>query len=297
MNSLVPLLHINLSKNPAKMPKRLRYLSNKQLSTVLILVCAGIGLGGCAVHPQPKPFVPEQLTKPKSTNMEKMNRVESIPVPEKLPCHRLYQDEITALKQMLTERDEVIRNLSVRELDRTQALQETASEINRAKNKLHRLATQPEAASRIAEVEVAIAAFKQAELGESDTVFRFLAQSLLNAAMAAYEQKDYSNVMNYTAQSSELINVIANRARKNLELQDGVSSFRVPILLLVTQASNLRIGPDSSSKIISLLKKNTPLTAIAYYGNWLHIQTAANLSGWIENQAIGIQINDPGFRK
>lgn len=279
------------------MPKRLCYLSNKQLPTILILMFTGIGLGGCAVHSQPKPFVPEQSTKPKSTNIKKTNRVEGIPIPEKLPCYRLYQDEIAALKQMLAEKDEVIRDLSVRELDRTQTLQETASEINRAKNKLHRLATQPEAASRIAEVEVALAALKQTELEEPGAVFWFLAQSLLNAAMTAYEQKDYSNVMNYAAQSSELIDVITNRARKNLELQEAVSSFRVPILLLVTQASNLRADSDSSSKVISLLKKNVPLTAIAYCDNWLFVQTADNLSGWIENRAVGIQVNNPGLRE
>src|SRR5690606_36967388 len=114
----------------------------------------------------------------------------------------------------------------------------------------------------IAEVEVAMTVFKQTELrGSADTVFQFLARGLLNAAMAAYEQKDYSGAMNYAAQSSELIDVVTNPARKKLESQDVVSSFRIPILLLVTRTGNLQVDPDSNSTVISLLKKNTPLTA------------------------------------
>lgn len=294
------VLYTSLSRDLTKMSKWRYYLVNKQLSVVLILIFAEVWLGGCAAHSQlkSKSFVPKQAIRPKSVDVERVAGIEAAPIPEKLPCHRQYQDEIIALKQALAEKDELIRNLSVRELDQTQVLQETASEIGRAKNKLHRLATQPEAASKIAEVEVAMTVFKQTELrGSADTVFQFLARGLLNAAMAAYEQKDYSGAMNYAAQSSELIDVVTNPARKKLESQDVVSSFRIPILLLVTRTGNLQVDPDSNSTVISLLKKNTPLTASAYYGNWFRVQTADNLSGWIQNQTVDIQINDPSFGK
>lgn len=274
---------------------RFCHSQDKQLLTVLILISVGSGLGGCASHSQQKPFVSRQSIDLKSANAEKTEKIEIIPIPEKLPCHRLYQDEIVFLKQTLAERNELIRNLSARELDQAQALQETASEISRAKNKLHRLATQPETASKIAEVEVAMAALKQTGLSEADVAFQFLAQRLLDAAMGAYKQKDYSNAMNHAAQSGEFIDAITSSTRRNLESQDAALPFRAPILLLVVQAGSLRTDPDSHSKVIGLLKKNTPLTATAYHGNWLYVQTKDNLSGWIRSLSVDIQINDRNF--
>ncbi|MXS81180.1 SH3 domain-containing protein [Nitrosomonas sp. GH22] len=270
---------------------------DKQLLTVLILISVGSGMGGCASYLQQKPLVSRQSINLKSANAEKTEKMEIIPIPEKLPCHRLYQEEIVVLKQMLEERDELIRKLNARELDQVQALQETASEISRAKHKLHRLATQPETASKIAEVEVAMAALKQTRQSEADIAFQSLAQRSLDAAMEAYRQKDYSNAMNHAAQSGEFIDAISNSARRNLESQDAVLSFHAPILLLVTQDSSLRTDPDSHSKVISLLKKNTHLTATSYHGNWLHVQTKDNLSGWIQSLSVDIQINDQNFEK
>lgn len=291
------LLYINLSRDLVKMPKWLCRLPSKRLLVTLVLIFTGIELSGCATHSPSKlkPSISKQVAKSKLSNVESISEIEIIPIPEKLPCYRQCQDEIMALKRALAERDALIRNLNIRELGQAQALQETTSEISRAKNKLYRLATQPEAASKIAEVEVAMTTLEQTGSKESDAVFQFLARGLLNAAMVAYEQKDYGNAMNYAAQSSELIDVIANPARQKLESQDTVSSFHIPILLMVTQPSNLQTDPNSRSKVISLLKKNTPLTAIGYYGDWLRIQTINNLSGWIKNQVVDVQINSPSF--
>ncbi|MXS84863.1 SH3 domain-containing protein [Nitrosomonas sp. HPC101] len=252
-------------------------------------------MGGCTSSWQKKSLIFGQPVNLQSADLEK---IEIVPIPEKLPCYRLYRDEIVVLKQMIAERDELIRSLNARELDQAHALRETASEISRAQNKLYRLATQPEAASRIAEAEVAALALKQTELSESDAALQFLARRLLDAAMVAYEHKNYSSAMSYAAQSGEFIDAIINPARKNPGAQDAVIlSFRTPVLLFVTQVGSLRTDPDSHSRVVGLLKKNTSLTATAYHGGWLHVQTEDNLSGWIQNLLVDIQISNRNSEK
>lgn len=272
------------------------HLSDKQSLIMLVLIFSGVSLGGCTTQ-QFKPMVPRQSAGLKAASAEKTGNTEIIPIPEKLPCQRVCRDEIIALKQKLAEKDELIRNLNAREQDRAQVLQETTSEISRTKNKLHRLATQPEAASKIAEVEIAINAASQTAFDESDTVFQLLAQRLLDAAMVAYRQKDYSRAMNHAAQSGELIDAITNPARKMLESQDATLVFRISIPLFSTRTISLRADPTDHSRVISLLKKDTPLTATAYNGNWLRVQVGDDLSGWIQSQSVNVRVDGQNFQK
>jgi hypothetical protein len=272
---------------------------------MIVLLLSSIFLGGCVTYSQKKSLATGQVVKPK------LEKTEIIPIPKKLPCQRLYQDEIIHLKQMIAEKDELIQHLTVLELekdeliqylierglDQAQALQETASEISRAKNKLHRLATQPEAASKIAEVEVAMATLKRTELSKPDEIFRSLAQELLGAAMVAYAQKNYSSVMNYAAQSYELIGAIISSPRKSSGLRDIPLSFSTPISLLVTQNSQLRLDPNSDSRIIGPLKKSTSLVATAYRGDWFYVQTTDSLSGWVKNSVVDVQVNNRNYEK
>lgn len=272
------------------------HLSYNQSLIVLALIFSGVSLGGCTTQ-QSKLMVSRQSASLKVAGVEKTGNIEIIPIPERLPCQRVCRDEIIALKQKLAEKDELIRNLNAREQDQAQVLQETASEISRTKNKLHRLATQPEAASKIAEVEIAINAARQVVLSESDAAFQLLGQRLLEAAMVTYRQKDYSSAMNHAAQSGELIDAITNPARKMLESQDATLVFRISIPLLATRTTSLRADPNDHSRVISILKKDTPLIATAYNGNWLRVQIRDNLSGWIHGQSVDVRIDDQNFQK
>lgn len=263
---------------------------NINLLTILILA----GISGCATHSQQQSTISKYPVKTlKSVN--RVNKVEAIPIPEKLPCRRLYQDEILYLKQMLAEKDELIRRLNIRESDQAQELQKTSSEISRTQNKLHRLATQPEAASKMAEVEVAIATLEQSNLTKSNIAFKHLAQRFLNAAMVVYRQKDYSQAMNYAAQSGELISAI--NSEKDTELQDAIVPFRTPIFLRTIQVDNLRAEPNSTAKVVNRLKLNVPLTVSAYYHEWLYVQVSNNLSGWIQSSSVDVQFSNRRFKE
>jgi len=74
------------------------------------------------------------------------------------------QREIERLQQQLAEKEVLIRNLNARQQDQAKALQETTSQVTRDQVRLRRLATQPGAASPIAEAEVAMASLKSSQI-------------------------------------------------------------------------------------------------------------------------------------
>jgi hypothetical protein len=84
------------------------------------------------------------------------------------------------LRQDLANREAELRDLRSNQRDQVKVLQESTQEVTRAKVKLRRLATQADAASYIAEVEVAMESLRSS-LGATSTVpLMVLAQAFSN---------------------------------------------------------------------------------------------------------------------
>ena len=117
----------------------------------LIIVLTAVGVIGC-VNQKPKP----SATPLTEISIPDEPSSITIPIPEKLPCIKQHQAEISRLKKLLAEKDKLIQMHQAREQEHALILNKTTSEVSRTQVKLHRLATRPGAASKIAEVEVTI---------------------------------------------------------------------------------------------------------------------------------------------
>lgn len=134
------------------------------------------------------------------------------PIPPHEPCE-VQQHEIERLQQQLAEKEVQIRNLNARQQDQAKALQETTSQVTRDQVRSRRLATQPGAASSIAEAEVAMASLKLSHITEPEQTLQ--AQRLLDAATASYAKGNYGTAMDHAAQTREFIDMVMdNRTRK-----------------------------------------------------------------------------------
>lgn len=247
----------------------------------LIIMTISLSIMGCA-HQRPTSFETPLTT----IWIADEQRTSTIPIPEKLPCFKLHQAEISHLKKLLADKDKSIQIYQTRQQDLTQVLSEAMREINRAQAKLHRLATQPGTASKIAEVEVMLKSLEQSQLPESDQRLVMQAQRLLNAATTAYERNDFANAMNHAAQSQAFIEMIAHPNRKLSNSQQTAVSLRIPILLRTINDSNLYMKPNDQAIVLDTLNKHTLLSANAYHGNWLRVQTGKGLLGWILNTQV-----------
>ena len=264
----------------------LQGVTQSRLATIVIL--ASFILGAC-VQPQPKPDLVAQTT----ANPSQPTELEPIPIPEKLPCTKQCEAEINRLKKQLKEKGDLLRSYQAQLKDQKPLNSENVSEATQAQTKLHRLASQPSAASKIAEVEAETENLKQSLLINADRSDQRLfnhSQQLINAASQAYQKQDYAASMNFATQSQAIIEMIKNTARK-LTAQSTIFPFKTPIIVLVQKNSPIFAEPANTAALLEKLQKDTTFTTNAYLANWLRVQTPSGQIGWIDS--MHTQINIP----
>lgn len=251
-----------------------------------IVVLTGLSITGCA-HQKPKPSATplteiSALDEPRSI---------TIPIPEKLPCIKQQQAEISRLKKLLAEKDKLIQMHRTREQNQALILNETTSEVSRAQAKLHRLATRPGAVAKIAEAEVTLENLEKDQFSESDQLLIKQAQRLLNAATIAFEENDYANAMNHAAQSQALIEMVANSNRGLSDTKHAMVILRTPVLLRTRNNDGiLYLEPDEKAEVLSKLNKHAALSANAHHDRWLRVQTDDGQLGWILKTLVETRI-------
>ncbi len=170
----------------------LQGVTQSRLATIVIL--ASFILGAC-VQPQPKPDLVAQTT----ANPSQPTELEPIPIPEKLPCAKQCEAEINRLKKQLKEKGDLLRSYQAQLKDQKPLNSENVSEATQAQTKLYRLASQPSAASKIAEVEAETENLKQSLLINADRSDQRLfnhSQQLINAASQAYQIQHVNSPLN-----------------------------------------------------------------------------------------------------
>ena len=237
-------------------------------------------LSGCVTAP---PAVPPLLPSPLPVEATVRERT--------CPSCEEQNREIARLRQDLANRDAELRDLRSNQRDQVKVLQESTREVTRAKVKLRRLATQADAASDIAEVEVAMESLRSS-LGAASTVpLMVLAQGILDSTAAPFAQGDYGVAMDRAAQAEQLIALVADN-----QVRPG-SPPRVPrevplqvaVPLKVTVDSKLRRQPLGKARVVAVLKKDSPLVARAYKAGWMRVDTEDGRSGWVDQMRLGPQ--------
>ena len=205
--------------------------------------------------------------------------VETVPAPE--PQYEELKNEIARLEKIVAEKEEVIKNQQLRQQSQAHVLRETNKEAARAQVKLHRLATKPSTASAIAEIEASLGHLKQTKLSSFDQILQTQAQRLLDTATLFYSKDQYAAAMNHVAQANTFIGLIQDEKRKKITHVDPLLlEFHVPVKLRTTKNVNLRKEPNAHARVLSMLKKDTPLIANANQGPWIRIQ-ANKTQGWV----------------
>lgn len=222
-----------------------------------LFVLIGLVLGGCATRaPAPAPTLPSCVAQ---------------------------QAEIDHLNEALAAKDVEIADLHAHQQGQTQVLQETTTEAARAKVKLRRLATQADAASAVAEVEVALNTLASSHLASNDAASVAQTRHILAAANAAFDQGDYSGAVELAAQSRQLIDMVSTLRERKLGGLHAVAqaTFQIRIPLRVAIDSRRRRQPNAQAAVVDFLKTDEPVVASGYQGQWLKVETADGRQGWI----------------
>ncbi|HUU74404.1 MAG TPA: hypothetical protein VMW70_17385 [Burkholderiales bacterium] len=165
----------------------------------------------------------------------------------------------------------------------TAQLGEAILEVVRTKAKLRSLESKAEAASDLAEAEIAVESLKsRGEIWESDPGV-IKAVELTELSAREFEQGNYGGALYLTGQAKNVIKVAEARS-VNLETQsmvEGEKAFALPLPLRLLDDSDVRQGPAESFGVEFSLPAGMNLIGHSYKGQWVRVKTGEGLSGWV----------------
>ena len=202
---------------------------------------------------------------------------------------------LAELQLILLERDAQIKQLEERLNSQQEMLDEAIQEVVRAKAKLRSLESKAEAASEMAEAEIAIKALKAQLAGQTQNPELIKAQELLKMSAQEFKKENYGGAVYLTSQAKGHIRAaqirLGGREKvepiKRLPPVKGEVSFALPLTLQVLKTSNLREKLDLEGKVITTLEKGTPLIGYSYKGQWVRVISEDGNSGWVFQTLVG----------
>ncbi len=156
-------------------------------------------------------------------------------------------------------------------------------EVVRAKAKLRSWGSKAEAASNLAEAEVALTDLKDQSAGGDQYAASSKAEELLRLATQEFEHENYGGALYLTSQAKSLLQNSQEGSvnRETLPLLPGEVAFDLPVSLRARGRSNLRAGPGPEFKVLTAVGDGASLVGHSYKGRWIRVRAVDEWVGWI----------------
>jgi hypothetical protein len=234
--------------------------------SVTLLLATGNLLSSCTTAP----VQPEPAPTPHRSAAEEAKRA---------AAYQELEERFARQQLLLMEREAQVKVL-------TQKLDAAILEVVRAMAKLRGLESRAEAASNLAETEIAVKALPREGAARSKDSDVTQAEQLLALAAVEFKKENYSGTVYLTNQAKTLIKARETRSVESLPKTDGEVPFSAPLTLRATNKSNVREGPGPSFKVLFAVGPDAPLTAYSYKGLWVRIKAHDGRNGWIHYSLI-----------
>jgi hypothetical protein len=148
--------------------------------------------------------------------------------------------------------------------------------------KLRGLSGRAEAASNLAETEIALKAVAS-DPGRPKDGDLAQAQQLLGMATEEFKKQNYDGTVYLTSQVKALIRPRSDRPLKSAEARKAESELTLASMLPLRAAgrTNVREGPGPAFKVLFVVDKGTPLSGLSYSGVWVRVKTDDGRAGWM----------------
>jgi uncharacterized coiled-coil protein SlyX len=211
------------------------------------------------------------------------------PTPAPVPTVKVVHDTVTVrdpeldkrvsrLELQLLARDAQIEDLQTR-------LEDTRAEVVRAMAKLQTVASRAQAASAMAEAEVALQTMKSSasdEPPEAAQVTRLVRQSATE-----FNKANYGGALYLANQAKTVSSSYRGRLGVNREgARPGETLFAVPIKLKTTSRGNVREGPGTNFAVSFQAESGTQITGFSYADEWVRVSDDTGRTGWIHQSLI-----------
>jgi uncharacterized coiled-coil protein SlyX len=168
-------------------------------------------------------------------------------------------------------------------------LDDARREVVRAMAKLQSLATRADAASGMAEAEIAVQALRTANGNNSPPSPEYgQGSQLMQLATTEFDQQNYAGALYLATEAKNA--AAAGRGRVASDdrsaTRRGEVPFALPLQLQTTGRANVREGPGAGFKVLFTLESAVPIVAYSYVDQWVRIKDDGDRSGWIHQTLI-----------
>jgi uncharacterized coiled-coil protein SlyX len=186
---------------------------------------------------------------------------------------------IARLELALMEKDALVDDLQAR-------LDATRQEVVRAMAKLQTLATRAEAASGMAEAELALQPLKEAAPQSSPEAAQ--ARRLLRESSDEFRKENYGGALYLANQAKAMAATGRGRLTGNERVTErpGETAFGLPIPLKAVTIGNVREGPGLGARVTFSVQPGDALTGYSYVDEWIRISDGGGRGGWIFRDLI-----------
>ena len=243
-----------------------------------VMVAAGGSLSGCATG-----LAASERTQAAAQQRQAANerRISEEAARKQVAAQREMEERVARQHLLLLEKDAEIKALN-------QKLEAAILEVVRAMAKLRGLAGRAEAASNLAETEIALKSLSTDPALRPKESDLLQAQQLLKMATEEFKKQNYDGTVYLTSQMKMLIKPRTDRPVKGAEAgkTDGELSLSPTLWLRASNRSNVREGPGPSFKILFVVERGTPLSGVSYNGVWVRVKTDDGRAGWVHYSLV-----------
>jgi len=184
------------------------------------------------------------------------------------------QEEKSLQELQVFEREAMIMQLEERLLSQQLLLDDAIQEVVRAKAKQRSLESRAEAASELAEAEIALKSFRTKAAGSNRPELSSAGQ-LLTMATQEFRDQNFGGTLYLVAQAKAQIRIGSLRVGEAERAGglEGEVPFAIPLQLKVNSRSNLREGPGEGFNVLVTLDEETALTGYSARGLWLRVKS------------------------
>ena len=197
-------------------------------------------------------------------------------------ARRELEEQVAKLQLRLLERDAQLRELRERQESLQTKLDEAILEAVRGKAKLRSLESRAEAASTMAEAEVAVKTIRGRTPERQRDPDLLQLERFLDLSAQEFEKENYGGALYLASQAKNLLTVTQGPPVSGDQLAPvaGEVLFAAPLLLQITKTSKVREGPGLEFRVVATLEKGTRVTGHSYKGQWVRVR-GDRLSGWV----------------
>jgi len=213
------------------------------------------------------------------------NSPDSGPAPTAAPV-RIVRETVTVrdqgLEQRATRQDLLLLDKDAQIEQLQTQLDEARREVLRSMAKVQTLATRAEAASAMAEAEIALQALRRSAGGQAATEVAKAAK-LLHDATEEFNRQRYSGALWLANQAKNQAGLARTRfgGADPAALRPGEQLFAVPLRLQTVGRSKLREGPGTGYRALATLDGGWPLTGFSFVDQWMRVADDSGHTGWV----------------